>query len=357
MKDLCSHDVNAIRNSVVPRQRGLRGVHGRASGVAFVFLSLAVPPQAQVAHAFSSSSSSRISRQQQSDLKWNHPPTFSSTITPLFSTLSPDEESANVEKRIVNNAVVAKDDNDTNDDNNNNIQLPFDMDTSLLTNIASIAIVLIIGSLGIQTLGSMGMSLVKQLSTDVAIVTTNLLSIASAILAAIFGMLKFLVPVVGKGIADGATAAAPVVMEATQRAAETAAPVVMEATQRAADTMAPVVMEATSRVAETAGPVLDSVGRAVDDGIVTPFQQAVDASIVDPLQGAAESVGRAVDGGIVTPFQQAVDASANVVGKAVDDTIVNPIEQVKQAMPTVPSMPALPEMPETSVRIGDVKLF
>mmetsp|Transcript_20358 Transcript_20358/g.38456 ORF Transcript_20358/g.38456 Transcript_20358/m.38456 type:complete len:346 (+) Transcript_20358:57-1094(+) len=345
MRDLSTHDVNAKRNSAVPSQHELRGLRVRASGVALVFLSLAVAPQVQV-HAFSSSSPPSISRRR-SDLKWNHPPlAFSSTNAPLFSTLSPDEESAKVEERIINNAVVVtKDDNAINDNNNDVQLLPFDMDTSLLTNIASITLVLLIGSFGIQTIGSMGITLVKQLSADVAIVTTNLLSIASTIFAAIFGMLKFLVPVVGKGVVDGATAAAPVVMEATQRAAETAAPVVMEATQRAADTMAPVVMEATSRVAETAAPVLDSVGRAVD------------ASIVDPLQGAAESMGRTIDGTIVTPFQQAVDASANAVGKAVDDAIVNPLEQAKLAMPPVPSMPALPKMPETSVRIGDVRLF
>ena len=137
-----------------------------------------------------------------------------------------------------------------------------------------------------------------------------MLNVTAGIGTAIVGMLKFILPVLGKGVADGVVAATPIVKDAAY--------------------------SATDAVASTTLPLLDTVGQAVDTSIVSPVQQAVDTSIMNPIQEAAGSVGTAIN-------------------QALPDVPDLP----KVSAPELPTLPALPSMPDVdpSITIGGVTIF
>jgi len=165
---------------------------------------------------------------------------------------------------------------------------------------------LLIASLCLSLIGNVGVAFATELTKEVS----NLIGILINITTAIVGMLKFILPVLGKGVADGVVAATPIVKDAAY--------------------------SATDAVASTTLPLLDTVGQAVDTSIVSPVQQAVDTSIVNPIQEAAGSVGTAIN-------------------QALPDIPDLP----KVSAPDLPTLPNLPSMPEVdpSITIGGVTIF
>ncbi|KAL7548940.1 hypothetical protein ACHAWF_012203 [Thalassiosira exigua] len=358
-------DPRARRAHAARRGGGALGSVAAAAAAAVLLLSLAAaaprrtgafsPPA--TATPASSSSTAHVSSRP-SDGKRNRPLAFarSAGATRLLVTFAPDEEGEGEPAEGVGNAVG--DAGYENDDDGGGVSFPLDLewDGSLLSNAGALALFLLVGSFALQLTGAVGGALLRQLAVDLAVVATNILHLAATLLAALFGILKHVLPFVGKGLADGATTAAPAVAEAAQRAAESAAPVLEE-------------------VGRAAAPMLDGVGRAVDEGVVDPLRQAVDATVVDPLQDAAEAAGKAVDESVLTPLQQVVDATvvdpirgaarsaAEAVGQAVDEAMPDmPDLPELPALPKVeppemPRLPDLPELPEPSVRIGDVRMF
>jgi len=196
----------------------------------------------------------------------------------------------------------------------------FDLDpNSLLSSAGTLVIVLLLGSIGLQLLGSIGEllgsignALAEEASRELSTFLGILLNLFGAIVASAFKILGVVVPFVGKGIANGATAAAPVAINAAQRVAES------QAVRDAADAV-------VDAVAATAGPVLDAAGRAVDDGIVDPLREGV-VAVVEPIQRAMP--------------------------------VVEPLPlPVMPDLPDLPSLPSMPDLPEASVSIGDVEGF
>ena len=147
---------------------------------------------------------------------------------------------------------------------------------------------------------------------------------------AVFGMLKFILPVVGKGVANGVVAATPIVKDAAYSASQ------LEVVQAATDAVASTSQSAADAVISSTAPLLDTVGQAADTSIVSPVQQAVDTSIVNPIQEAAGSVGTAIN-------------------QALPDFPDLP----KVSTPELPTLSTLPSMPDIdpSITIGGVTIF
>jgi len=194
-------------------------------------------------------------------------------------------------------------------ENVSNNQFNFNGDT-IISNIGVIVITLLIASLSLSLIGNVGGAFATELLREVSNLIGIMINVTAGIGTAIVGMLKFILPVLGKGVADGVVAATPIVKDAAY--------------------------SATDAVASTTLPLLDTVGQAVDTSIVSPVQQAVDTSIVNPIQEAAGSVGKAIN-------------------QALPDIPDLP----KVSAPDLPTLPNLPSMPEVdpSITIGGVTIF
>lgn len=276
-----------------------------------------------------------------------------STATRLFVSFStPEEEEGDINasgRSVTENIESSSSTRSTTSPSNYGgdygFEIPTTFDSSLIPNVVATAIVLVVGTIGLQFLGSMGAAFAIELSREASTFVGNLVNIASAIVAAVFGILRVLVPFVGRGVVDGVTAAAPVVRDAATSAA--GSQIVRDAADAVTASASP-VFDTVGRalgdvivdpIAQAAAPVLESVGRVVDDGIVSPVRQAVDAGIVEPMQQATDMVGRAVDESIVSPIQRAMPAM--------------PVVEA----PALPSLPRIPEMPDSSVTIGNMRIF
>jgi len=208
-------------------------------------------------------------------------------------------------------------------------QLNFNSDT-IISNIGVIVIILLIASLSLSLVGNVGGVIATELAREISNLFGILINITVAIGTAIFGMLKFILPVVGKGVADGVVAATPIVKDAAYSASHSE--IVQSATELATSTS----QSAADAVISSTAPLLDTVGQAVDTSIVSPVQQAVDTSIVNPIQEAAGSVGTAIN-------------------QALPDVPDLP----KVSTPELPTLPNLPSMPDIdpSITIGGVTIF
>lgn len=219
--------------------------------------------------------------------------------------------------------------NNVEEEDVSNNQFNFNSDT-IISNISTIGITLLIGSLLLSLLGNIGGAVANELVKEVSHLLGILINITAAIGTAVFGMLKFILPVVGKGVADGVVAATPIVKDAAYIASHS------EIVETATDAVASTSQSAADAVISSTAPLLDTVGKAVDTSIVSPVQQAVDTSIVNPIQEAAGSVGTAIN-------------------QALPDVPDLP----KVSAPELPTFPNLPSMPDVdpSITIGGVTIF
>jgi hypothetical protein len=118
-----------------------------------------------------------------------------------------------------------------------------------------------------------------------------------AILAAIFGFLKFLVPALGKLGMSAYETASPIVSETSQRAIEAATPVLQETATKLGDVTAPYLEEASKAANEVAAPYVDQLNSA-KGAVETQVQgatQAVTGAVEAQIQGATKVVGDAFD--------------------------------------------------------------
>ena len=213
-----------------------------------------------------------------------------SRCLPLFSAPGPDAPIPETKDSVVDSeeetttplkATVG----DGDGDNSTDILL-FRVAAGLAAALAAYGI----ASLAITTTTQFATSLSESISSGFWGAIANFPDTLGAILAAIYGFLKFLIPALGKLGMSAYETASPIVSETSQRAIEAATPVLQETATKVADATAPYLEEASKAANEAAAPYVDQLNSAVE-GATQAASKAVDAQI----QGASRAVGDAVD--------------------------------------------------------------
>ena len=242
--------------------------------------------------------------------------TIQSRCLPLFSTPGPDAPITETKDSVVDSEESTTSPSKATPGDGDNITdiLLFRVAAGLAAALAAYGI----ASLAITTTTEFATFLSESISSGFWGAIASFPDTLGAILAAIFGFFKFLIPALGKLGMSAYETASPIVSETSQRAIEAATPVLQETATKVADATAPYIEEASKAANEAAAPYVDQLNSAVQEA-----KGAVDTQI----QGATEAASKAVDAQI-QGASRAVDAQIQGATKAVGDAVDAQIQRI-----------------------------